>query len=628
MSERSQFRLLGERRFLPFFLAQFFGAGNDNVFKFAFTVLATYSAAEWGGMDPKSAGAVIGGIFILPFVLFSATAGQLADKYDKSALIRFVKNLEIAIMLAIAAGFVGKIVFLLLAGVFLMGLHSTLFGPVKYAYLPQHLDESELVGGNGMVEMGTFVAILLGTILGGVLVGVPGTGPDLVAAVSVGLAIIGRIAAGFVPASPAAEPGLAINWNPFTETWKNLGHARSNRSVFLSLLGISWLWFFGSIFLTTFTGFAKETLGGDQNVVTLLLAIFSLGIGIGSLLCERLSGHKVEIGLVPFGSIGMTVFAIDLWLASAGMTPSGLAGLGAFVADHANWRVMADLFLLAMFSGFYSVPLYALIQSRCEPTHRARIIAANNILNALFMVVASVMSAALLHAGLSLPQLYLVVGLLNAAVAVYIYLLVPEFLMRFIVWMLIHSVYRLEKSGLERIPDEGAAVIACNHVSFVDALVIAAACRRPIRFVMDHRIFKLPVLSFVFRTSRAIPIASAKEDPQMMERAFADVAKALQEGDLVAIFPEGRITDTGELYPFRPGIKRILEATPVPVIPIALRGLWGSFFSRKGGAAMSKPSRFVPFRKIGLVVGDPVLAPAAAPEVLQAKVLSMRGDWR
>jgi len=245
MSERSQFRLLGERRFLPFFLAQFFGAGNDNVFKFAFTVLATYSAAEWGGMDPKSAGAVIGGIFILPFVLFSATAGQLADKYDKSALIRFVKNLEIAIMLAIAAGFVGKMVFLLLAGVFLMGLHSTLFGPVKYAYLPQHLDESELVGGNGMVEMGTFVAILLGTILGGVLVGVPGTGPDLVAAVSVGLAIIGRIAAGFVPASPAAEPGLAINWNPFTETWKNLGHARSNRSVFLSLLGISWLWFFG-----------------------------------------------------------------------------------------------------------------------------------------------------------------------------------------------------------------------------------------------------------------------------------------------------------------------------------------------------------------------------------------------
>ncbi len=627
MSANSQFALLQERRFLPFFLTQFFGAANDNIFKFAFTVLATYSAAEWGGLDPKSAGAVIGGVFILPFVLFSATAGQLADKFDKSILIRFVKNLEIAIMLAIAAGFLWKFVPLLFAGVFLMGLHSTLFGPVKYAYLPQHLAEAELTGGNGMVEMGTFVAILLGTILGGVLVGIPEAGPHWVAMVSILLAIVGRLAAGYVPVSPAPDPNLTINWNPVTETLKNLGHARTNRTVFLSLLGISWLWFFGSIFLTSFTGFAKETLHGDQNVVTLLLAVFSIGIGVGSLLCERMSGHRVEIGLVPFGSIGMTVFAVDLWYASSALTPAGIAGLRDFLVNHAHWRVMADLFLLAMFAGFYSVPLYSLIQSRCEPSHRARIIAANNILNALFMVVASVMAAALLHAGLTLPQLYLVVGLLNAAVAVYIYTLVPEFLMRFIVWMLIHSVYRLEKSGLERIPDEGPAVIVCNHVSFVDALVISAVCQRPIRFVMDHRIFKLPVISFVFRTSRAIPIAPAKEDPEMMERAFAEVSKALGEGDLVAIFPEGRITDTGEMFPFRPGITRILQANPVPVVPVALKGLWGSFFSRKDGPAMRRPSRFVPFRRIGLAVGEPVPAVAAAPEALQAQVLALRGDW-
>ncbi|HTP63031.1 MAG TPA: MFS transporter [Burkholderiales bacterium] len=628
MAERSQFALLTQRRFLPFFLTQFFGAGNDNVFKFAFTVLATYSAAEWGGLEPKSAGAVIGGIFILPFVLFSATSGQLADKCDKAALIRFVKNLEIAIMLAIGAGFLWQVVGLLFAGVFLMGLHSTLFGPVKYAYLPQHLDPSELTGGNGMVEMGTFVAILLGTIAGGWLVGLGDAGPHWVAAVSVALALIGRVAAGFVPDSPASDPGLAINWNPVSETLKNLGHARTNRSVFLSLLGISWLWFFGSIFLTTFTGFAKATLGGDQNVVTLLLAVFSIGIGVGSLLCERLSGHKVEIGLVPFGSIGMTVFAVDLWLASGSMAPGELVGIHVFLGDHANWRVIADLFLLAMFSGFYSVPLYALIQTRCEPSHRARIIAANNILNALFMVVASVMAAILLHEGMSLPQLYLVVGLLNAAVAAYIYTLVPEFLMRFIAWMLIHSVYRLEKAGLERIPEDGAALIICNHVSFVDPVVILAASPRPIRFVMDHRIFKIPVLSFIFRSTRAIPIAPAKEDAAMMERAFAEVAKALKEGELVAIFPEGRITDTGEFYPFRPGVKRILEATPVPVIPMALRGLWGSFFSRKDGAAMSKPWRFVPFRRIALAVGEPVPATAAAPDLLQARVRELRGDWR
>jgi 1-acyl-sn-glycerol-3-phosphate acyltransferase len=623
----SQFCLLGQRRFLPFFLAQFFGAGNDNVFKFAFTVLATYSAAEWGGLEPKAAGAVIGGVFILPFMLFSATAGQLADKYDKAVMIRFVKNLEIVIMLAIAAGFLWRVVPLLFAGVLFMGLHSTLFGPVKYAYLPQHLRDTELTGGNGMVETGTFIAILLGTIAGGALVGLGESGPAWVAAVTVALALAGRLAAGFVPASPPPDPGLAINWNPVTETLANLGHARTNPAVFNSLLGISWLWFFGSIFLTTFTGFAKETLGGDQGVVTLLLAVFSIGIGAGALLCERLSGHKVEIGLVPFGSIGMTVFAVDLWLASRGMTPHELAGVGAFLADSAHWRVMADLFLLALFAGFYSVPLYALIQLRSEPSHRARIIAANNILNAIFMVVASIFAAALLHRGLSLPELYLVVALMNAAVAVYIYTLVPEFLMRFIAWLLIHSVYRLEKEGLESIPDEGPALIVCNHVSFVDPVVILAGCRRPIRFVMDHRIFRLPVLSFVFRTSGAIPIAPAKEDAAMMERAFEEVAGALRAGELVAIFPEGRITDTGELYPFRPGVARILEATPVPVVPMALRGLWGSFFSRKDGAAMSKPWRFVPFRRIGLAAGTPV-EPAAAPEMLQSMVLALRGEWR
>jgi 1-acyl-sn-glycerol-3-phosphate acyltransferase len=628
MAERSQFALLGERRFLPLFLTQFFGAANDNVFKFAFTVLATYSAAEWGGMEPKSAGAVIGGVFILPFVLFSATAGQLADKYDKAALTRFVKNLEIAIMLAIGAGFVWQIVALLFAGVFLMGLHSTLFGPVKYAYLPQHLHDTELTGGNGLIEMGTFVAILLGTIVGGVLVGIPGTGPDLVAATSLALAIAGRLAAAYVPVSPAPEPGLKVNWNPFSETWKNLGHARANRTVFLSLLGISWLWFFGSIFLTTFTGFAKETLGGDQHVVTLLLAVFSIGIGVGSLLCERLSGHKVEIGLVPFGSIGMTVFAVDLWLASAGMAPTQIGGIGPFLADHANWRVMTDLFLLAMFAGFYSVPLYALIQSRSEPSHRARIIAANNILNALFMVVASLMTATMLRSDMSLPQVYLVVGVMNAAVAVFIYGLVPEFLVRFIAWLLIHSVYRLEKKNLERIPEQGPALIVCNHISFVDPVVIFAACRQPVRFVMDHRIFRTPVLSFLFRTVRAIPIAPAKEDAQMMERAFQEVDKALRAGEIVAIFPEGSLTRDGEMQRFRPGVTRILEANPVPVIPMALSGLWGSFFSRKDGAAMSKPWRFVPFRKIGLSVGDAVAPAQATPELLQARVLQMRGDWR
>ena len=626
--EHGQFALLSERRFAPFFWTQFAGAANDNVFKFAFTIFVTFHAAQFGDADPKVAAFLIGAVFIAPFVLFSATAGQLADKYEKSLLIRWVKNLEIAIMLLAAAGFVMHSTFLLYGATFMMGVHSTLFGPVKYAYLPQHLKDHELVGGNGLVEMGTFVAILVGTMLGGVLAGISGDGPVYVALVCVVVALAGRVAASFVPLSAPSEPALSINWNPLTETLANLKLARGNRAVFLSMLGISWLWFFGATFLTSFSPFAKDVLGGSEAVVTLLLAVFSVGIGLGSLLCERMSGHKIEIGLVPFGSIGMTVFAADMYFATRGMQPVGVEGVMAFLSHGGNWRVLADLFLLAMFGGFYSVPLYALIQTRCEPSHRARIIAANNILNALFMIASSVLAAVMLKSGLSIPQLFLVTALLNAAVAVYIYTLVPEFLMRFLCWLLIHSVYRLRKSGLENIPDSGPAIITCNHVSFVDALVIMAASPRPIRFVMDHNIFKVPVLSFVFRTAKAIPIAPAKENLALRDKAFDDAAQALKDGDLVGIFPEGRITDTGELYPFRPGVMEILKRQPAPVVPMALSGLWGSFFSRMGGAAMTKPFRRGTFARIELKVAPEWAPQAVTPVGLQVATLAMRGDWK
>ena len=622
----SQFSLLTQRRFAPFFWTQFLGAGNDNIFKFAFTVLATFHAAAWGGLDAKLAGPVIGGLFILPFVLFSATSGQLADKYDKAAIARLVKNLEIAFMLVIGAGFAWQLPAALYVGVFLMGCHSTLFGPAKFAYLPQHLRETELTGGNGLVEMGTFVAILLGTMLGGALVAIPGDGPLYVAVCSIVIAVAGRVAAGFIPASPAPAPDLKINWNPVTETWANLKIAKQNRVVFLSMIGISWLWFFGSIFLTSFTGFAKEVLSGNEQVVTLLLATFSVGIGIGSVLCEKMSGHRVEIGLVPFGAIGMTVFAVDLYFASKGSSVGPLIGAMDFIGFAKNWRIMADLFLLAMFAGFYSVPLYALMQARTDKQFRARIIAANNILNALFMVVASLLAAALLQSGLTLPQLYLVVGIMNAAVALFIFKLVPEFLMRFIIWMLIHTFYRVEKEGLTNIPDEGPCVLVCNHVSFVDALVIGGCIQRPVRFVMDHRIFKIPLLNFVFRTAGTIPIASAREDPVMLEKAYERIDAYLNEGEVVCIFPEGRITDNGELYPFKKGVNRIIERTPVPVIPMALRGLWGSFFSRWGGDAMRYPRGF--FSSIALVI-DKAWQPAlVTPEGLQEKVAALRGEWK
>ncbi len=624
----SQFRLFGERRFAPLFWTQFLGAANDSLFKFAFTLLATYHAARWGGVDPSTAGFVIGALFIVPFLLFSATAGQLADKLDKAWIMCRVKELEIAIMAIAALAFGYHLAWLLYLCVLLMGVHSTIFGPVKYAYLPQHLDERELTGGNGLVEMGTFVAILGGTIAGGLLAGSESSAVVTVPATCMAIAILGRICAQFVPATPPVDASLAINPNPFSEIAKNLALARPRPAVFNSLLGISWLWFFGSIFLTSFTPFAHEVLGGDENVVTLLLATFSIGIGVGSVACDRLSGRKVEIGLVPFGSIGMTVFAVDLWLASRGSHPGGTLSVSEFLREPGHWRVMADLFLLAFFGGLYSVPLYALIQARSEPSHRARIIAANNILNAAFMVVASLMAVALLKAGLTLPELYLVVGLMNAAVAAYIYFLVPEFLMRFLCWLLVHSVYRLQKRGLGNIPEKGPAVLVCNHVSYVDPLVLLAASPRPIRFVMDHRIFATPVLSFIFRTGKAIPVAPAKEDEKLLNEAYDKIAEALEAGELVAIFPEGRITDTGELYPFKRGIGRIVERTPVPVIPLALKGLWGSFFSRRGGPAMTRPSQLSPFRRIAVEAAAAIAPSMATPEALHDVVLGMRGDWK
>jgi 1-acyl-sn-glycerol-3-phosphate acyltransferase len=625
-----QFALLRQRRFAPFFWTQFLGAANDNLFKFSFTLLATYHAAEWGGLDAGSVGFVIGALFIAPYVILSATAGQLADKLDKARLMRFVKDLEIAIMAIAAYGFLAHAAWALYAGVLLMGVHSTVFGPAKYAYLPQHLGEEELTGGNGMVEMGTFVAILVGTIAGGVLAKVSLDGAWPIAIACLVVAVAGRTASQLIPASPSSEPGLRINWNPVSETWRNLTLAAERKAVFNSLLGISWLWFFGTILLTSFAPFTRQVLGGDENVVTLLLTVFSIGIALGSLACERLSGRKVEIGLVPFGSIGMTVFALDLWLGSRGLRAGPTAeALPQFVREPAHWRVMADLFLLALFGGFYSVPLYALIQARADKNHRARIIAANNIMNAIFMIAASLMAVALLKAGLTIPQLFLVLALMNAAVAAHIYFLVPEFLMRFLCWILVHSIYRLEKRGLENIPDEGPAVLVCNHVSFVDPLVILAASPRPIRFVMDHRIFSTPILSFVFRTGKAIPVASKKDDPAILEQAFEQVAGALANGELVAIFPEGRITDTGELYPFRPGIRRIVERTPVPVIPLALKGLWGSFFSRaQHGKAMRNPLRNKLFAPIALVAAPAMSPDAATPEVLQSTVAALRGDWR
>ena len=624
MSHPSQFSLLGKRRFLPFFVTQSLGAFNDNVFKQSLILAILYKLSIEG--DRSIWVNLCALLFILPFFLFSALAGQFGEKFAKDALIRLIKLGEIAIMAIGAVGFMFDHLVLMLVALFAMGTHSALFGPVKYSILPQALREEELVGGNGLVEMGTFLAILAGTIGAGIMLSSSNYAP-IVSVAIVLVATLGYLASRWIPRAAAASPTLQLNWNIFSQSWATLRLGLNQTpAVSRSIVGNSWFWFVGAIYLTQIPAYAKEWLYGDETVVTLILTVFSVGIAVGSMLCERLSGRKVEIGLVPFGSFGLTLFGLLLWWHSGQLPQSLLPNDWLMVLGHSQaWWVLLDILGLGVFGGFYIVPLYALIQSRTAENERARVIAANNILNALFMVVSAIVSILLLSvAHLSIPELFLAVSLMNVAVNAYIFKIVPEFSMRFMIWLLGHSMYRVEHRNLELIPDEGAALLVCNHVSFVDALLVGGAVRRPIRFVMYYKIYNLPVLNFIFRTAGTIPIAGRHEDEQIYERAFRKIAEYLKAGELVCIFPEGKLTGDGEISEFKSGLTRILEETPVPVIPLALQGLWGSFFSRDPNKGWFHRL----WSRVTLVAGPAVEPQDAAPSLLREQVLHLRGAVR
>jgi len=618
-------KLLSSQRFRPFFLTQLAGAFNDNLYKNGLTIFIAFQAASLSQEDSNTLVNIAAGLFILPFFLFSPIAGQLADKHEKSMLIRRIKLLEIAIMLLGAVAFILHSPAMLVAILFLMGTQSALFGPVKYSLLPQALKPAELVGGNAMVEFGTFIAILFGLI---VSVYVISFGNHAIAIAVIVTSCLGYWASRSIPPLAAGAPELKINFNIPRQTVSMLRDARENLTVFYSVMGVSWFWFIGITYITQLPNFVRYELGGNEQVYVFLLAMFSIGIGAGSFLCEKLSGRLVEIGLVPIGSIGLTLFGIDLYF-SQGISAGGeLIGPVEFIGESSSLRVCFDIIMLGVSGGLYIVPLYALIQQRSELRKRSRIIAANNVLNALFMVAASLYGLFALSAGVSIPILFLIMALMNAAVAMFIFMLVPEFIMRLLIWLLVHTVYRVDKTGLDNIPDEGPAVLICNHVSFVDALVMAGCVRRPIRFVMYYRIFQLPVLSFIFRTANAIPIAGAREDPAMMESAFERVSSALRQDEIVCIFPEGKLTENGEMDSFKSGVTRILQRDPVPVVPLALRGLWGSFFSRAYGSAMSRLLPRGMLSRIELVAGETIEAADATLELMYERVLQLRGDRR
>ena len=624
MSHPSQFSLLSKRRFLPFFVTQSLGALNDNLFKQSLILAILYKLNIEG--DRGIWVNLCALLFIVPFFLFSALAGQFGEKYPKDRLIRLIKLGEIAIMIVAAIGFAFDHLALMLVALFAMGTHSALFGPVKYSILPQTLREEELVGGNGLVEMGTFLSILAGTIGAGIMLS-SSNYTVIVSVVIIAVAVLGYLASRAIPAAPADTPQLRLNWNIFSESWATLRMGLNQTpAVSRSVVGNSWFWFVGAIYLTQIPAYAKDWLYGDETVVTLILTVFSVGIALGSLLCEKLSGRKVEIGLVPFGSFGLTVFGLLLWWHS-GQMPQNIQTndwLGVLGFSQA-WWVLFDILGLGVFGGFYIVPLYALIQSRTSESERARVIAANNILNALFMVVSALVTILLLSvAKLTIPELFLVVSLMNIAVNTYIFKIVPEFSMRFMIWLLSHSMYRVQHKHLDLIPDEGAALLVCNHVSFVDALLIGGAVRRPIRFVMYYKIYNLPVLNFIFRTAGTIPIAGRGEDEAIYEQAFDRIARYLNDGELVCIFPEGKLTTDGQINEFKAGVTRILERTPVPVIPMALQGLWGSFFSRDPNKGFFHRL----WSRVTLVAGVPIAAGDATQKVLRERVMALRGSNR
>ena len=624
MNTKPQSRLLTKKRFLPYFLTQALGAFNDNVYKNTLLILLAFAAPHTLPFSSNLAINLAAGLFILPFFLFSASAGVIADVYDKAKIMRVVKFIEIIIMACAAVAFVYQSYVILLFLLFLMGIQSAFFGPAKYALLPQHLKPDELVSGNALVETGTFLSILLGTLLAGVIANQQDA--EIIAAVAMLIfATLGYITARFIPDAPPSNPKARFEWRPFLHTKHTLAIAKKDKTIFQCVLGISWFWFLGASYLTQFPNFSKLFLGGDATSVSFLLALFSIGIAIGSMLCDKLSSHRIEPGIVPLGSFGISLFSAGLWF----YTPKNIPhsdSLMAFINHPQMMPVFASLILLGVSGGIFIVPLYTIMQSRSKEGERAQIIAANNIWNALFMVLSTVLAIgflSLLH--FSIPQFFLLLAVLNFGIMIYIYYQVPDFFWRFCVWVVSHTMYRVTHKHLEYIPKKGGALLICNHVSYMDAFLIAGASPRPVRFLMDEDIYNLPGINTFCKICKAIPIEAGNR--QSIKQAFDKVAYYLEQGDVVCVFPEGQLTYDGEIGTFMRGIDLILRRTPVPVIPIALQGLWGSIFSREGGRALLKfPKRF--WSKVTIIADTPIPANESNTIMLREKVEQLRGNNR
>ncbi|MCG7489388.1 MFS transporter [Vibrio sp. Of14-4] len=619
-----QTSLLGKRRFLPYFITQFFGAFNDNIFKNVLLLFVAFAGADALPISSDLFINLAAGLFILPFFLFSASAGVLADKYEKSWFIRKVKLVEIGIMCLGAIGFITESYIILLILLFLMGTQSAFFGPVKYALLPQQLKAKELVPGNALVETGTFLAILLGTLGAGVIASAE-EAKYIAAAGVVVFALLGYMASCAIPTAAPSAPDLKFRWQPIKQLRNTLAIAKSDRSVFQALMAISWFWFLGAAYLTQFPNFTKTYLNGNESAVSFLLALFSVGIALGSLACDKLSNHRIELGIVPLGSIGISVFGLSMALSVPNQLPE-MQTFSAFISYSPLWPVFASLLMLGISGGIFIVPLYAFMQHRAKVNQRAQVIAALNIYNSLFMVGSAVLGIICLTViGISIPTLFLLLAAMNICVAIALLLRLPVRTVRFMTWAVTHTMYRVKHKNLHHIPEKGGALIVCNHVSYMDALLLSAVCPRLIRFVMEEEYANLPLLRRFLKRAAVIPISASSRNS--IRDAFRETEQALKQGELVCVFPEGKLTSTGDMNEFMRGMDIILHRSPVPVIPMALKGLWGSYFSRyKGKACQGFPSRF--WSKLEVEAGPAVEPSDATSERMHAEVSKLRGDWK
>jgi acyl-[acyl-carrier-protein]-phospholipid O-acyltransferase/long-chain-fatty-acid--[acyl-carrier-protein] ligase len=576
----NQLELLTKRRFLPLFITQFLGAFIDNVFKNALVMLITYRLAEASGYNGQMLVTLAFGIFILPFFLFSATAGQLADKYEKSRIIPIVKIVEIILMVIATIGFLQQSIVMLMLVLFMLGAQATFFGPLKYAILPEQLAENELISGNGLIEAGTFLAILIGTIFGGLLI-LARNGEYWISAAIIFFAIGGWVSSCAIPKTTVHNPALRINYNVFTETYRVIQYSRERWDIFISILGLSWFWLVGAIFLAEFPVFTKEILHANQDVVTLFLTLFSVGIGVGSLLCNWLLKGRVHATYVPLGALGITLFTVDLYFAAnfaSAHAALNIIGLGTFLSTFNGWHIAADLVLIAICGGIYTVPLYAILQQRSDPAYRARVIASNNVINALFMTVAAIGTMLMLKLGYTVNQVFLVVAIANGFVAIYICKLLPDVLIKAFFRMVFSLLYRVEVHGLENYAAAGErVVIVANHTSFIDAALLATFIPDKLTFAVNTHTAKQRWIKFFLMMVNAFPL-----DPSS-PIALKSLIEYVRQDKKCVIFPEGRLTVTGALMKIYEGPGLVADKAGAALLPVRIQGAQFTPFSRLKG---------------------------------------------